>query len=281
VRQASEERYGDSIEAAQSRDGDEPLIDEVPEPENPWANIGYWSDHQIIYLLKLLEAMERFEPGRLSALLNRRAYSHVDVPYRIKPYPQLLDDPAASIEFDWGRERLIAARVATRGADGKLLHDARGRVIHLSLAEELLLLALAKLVNFVPEGGIWMNTQRPEWNDANNALVACGCMALGMYLLRSATCGLPVYARLIVPIDGYGLFVAPPRGRSYHQREGEPCVALPAPRGSRQSLRRARPLRRGEDHDPGRADHYRAPSGGRLANAQRARAAERAESGDA
>jgi len=23
---------------------------EVPEPSNPWSNIGYWSDHQIIYL---------------------------------------------------------------------------------------------------------------------------------------------------------------------------------------------------------------------------------------
>ena len=30
-----------------SRDG----VDwEVPEPENPWANIGYWSDHQLVYL---------------------------------------------------------------------------------------------------------------------------------------------------------------------------------------------------------------------------------------
>jgi hypothetical protein len=28
--------------------------------------------------------------------------------------------------------------------------------------------------NFIPEGGIWMNTQRPEWNDANNALVGNG-----------------------------------------------------------------------------------------------------------
>ena len=32
---------------------------EVPEPENPWANIGYWSDHQIIYLQKLLEVAEQ------------------------------------------------------------------------------------------------------------------------------------------------------------------------------------------------------------------------------
>ena len=33
---------------------------------------------------------------------------------------------------------------------------------------------LEKLTNFVPGGGIWMNTQRPEWNDANNALVGTG-----------------------------------------------------------------------------------------------------------
>ena len=28
---------------------------EAPAPDDPWANIGYWSDHQIIYLQKLLE----------------------------------------------------------------------------------------------------------------------------------------------------------------------------------------------------------------------------------
>jgi hypothetical protein len=28
---------------------------EVPDPEDPWVSIGYWGDHQIIYLLKFLE----------------------------------------------------------------------------------------------------------------------------------------------------------------------------------------------------------------------------------
>ncbi|NJN16319.1 MAG: hypothetical protein HC822_08610 [Oscillochloris sp.] len=157
---------------------------ESPEPENPWANIGYWSDHQIIYLLKLLEALECCEPGRLHALLKRRVFSHVDVPYRIKPYADLLADPAASIVFDWEREQLIAARVAEHGSDGKLLHDSDGRVIHVGLGEKLLLLLLAKLVNFVPEGGIWMNTQRPEWNDANNALVGKGLSVVTLAYLR-------------------------------------------------------------------------------------------------
>jgi hypothetical protein len=30
---------------------------EVPDPHDPWSNIGYWGDHQIIYLLKLLEPL--------------------------------------------------------------------------------------------------------------------------------------------------------------------------------------------------------------------------------
>jgi hypothetical protein len=43
---------------------------EVPEPHNPWANIGYWNDHQIIYLQKLLEMAEQVQPGRLAQLLE-------------------------------------------------------------------------------------------------------------------------------------------------------------------------------------------------------------------
>ena len=60
------------------------------------------------------------------------------------------------------------------GTDGRLLRDADGAVIHVTMVEKLLVLLLAKLTNLVPEGGIWMNTQRPEWNDANNALVGKG-----------------------------------------------------------------------------------------------------------
>ena len=38
--------------------------------------------------------------------------------------------------------------------------------------------------NFIPEGGIWMNTQRPEWNDANNALVGNGVSMVTLCYLR-------------------------------------------------------------------------------------------------
>jgi hypothetical protein len=43
---------------------------------------------------------------------------------------------------------------------------------------------LAKLSNFIPEAGIWLNTQRPEWNDANNALVGNGASMVTLYYLR-------------------------------------------------------------------------------------------------
>ena len=39
---------------------------------------------------------------------------------------------------------------------------------------KLLLPLLVKLTNLVPGSGIWLNTQRPEWNDANNALAGWG-----------------------------------------------------------------------------------------------------------
>jgi len=43
---------------------------------------------------------------------------------------------------------------------------------------------LSKLSNFIPEAGIWMNTQRPEWNDANNALVGNGSSMVTLYYIR-------------------------------------------------------------------------------------------------
>ena len=59
---------------------------EKPDPDNPWSNIGYWGDHQIIYLQKLLEASHRFHPGQLERLLTRKIFSHTNLPYRIKSH---------------------------------------------------------------------------------------------------------------------------------------------------------------------------------------------------
>lgn len=157
---------------------------EVPEPNHPWANIGYWSDHQIIYLQKLLEIAEQVRPGQLAQLWNRPVFAYANVPYRLRPYQEMLADWYNTVEFDWECKRAVETAVTQTGTDGRLLRNAGGNVIHVTMIEKLLTLLLAKLTNLVPEGGIWMNTQRPEWNDANNALVGKGLSVVTTAYLR-------------------------------------------------------------------------------------------------
>ena len=157
---------------------------EVPDPDDPWSNIGYWGDHQIVYLLRLLEAAERFLPGELDRLLGEAWFSYADVPYRIAPYDEMVRDPKATIRYDVDAANRSAARVDEVGGDGRLLWSRDRSVYLVTLTEKLLVPALAKLSNYVPGGGIWMNTQRPEWNDANNALVGYGLSMVTLYQLR-------------------------------------------------------------------------------------------------
>ena len=157
---------------------------EVPDPDDPWANIGYWSDHQIIYLAKLLELSTQCFPGRFDALLDRHDFVFANVPYRIKNAEDIFTDPQNTVVFDEDLNHQIELRVAEFGSDGKLLQDKNGNIQTATMGAKLLLPALVKLSNFVPDGGIWLNTQRPEWNDANNALVGSGLSVVTTCYLR-------------------------------------------------------------------------------------------------
>ena len=157
---------------------------EVIEPENPWSNIGYWGDHQIIYLLKLLELSYAHDPEKLQALLNERRFAFANVPYRLKSYAEIVADPKNSIRFDDEEHKRIQALIPTMGADAKLLLDANGQIRRTTMADKLLITLLTKLSNFVPNAGIWMNTLRPEWNDANNALVGYGASMVTLCYMR-------------------------------------------------------------------------------------------------
>ena len=157
---------------------------EVIEPENPWSNIGYWGDHQIIYLLKLLELSYAHDPDKLQALLNERRFAFANVPYRLKSYAEIVADPKNSIRFDDEEHKRIQALIPTMGADAKLLLDANGQIRRTTMADKLLITLLTKLSNFVPNAGIWMNTLRPEWNDANNALVGYGASMVTLCYMR-------------------------------------------------------------------------------------------------
>ena len=156
---------------------------EVPDPDDPWSNIGYWGDHQIIYLLRLLEAWQQAEPDALASWLDRPLFTYADVPYRIAGYQQLLADPRDTITFDHERAAAVADRVAVTGADGRLLVSGT-ELVRVTMAEKLLVPALAKLSSYVAGGGIWLHTQRPEWNDANNALAGYGLSMVTLYQLE-------------------------------------------------------------------------------------------------
>jgi hypothetical protein len=147
---------------------------EVPNPSDPWASIGYWGDHQLVYLARLLEAQEAFFPGVLRGRLADERFASVLVPYRIAGFEEQLRDPHHTIEFDEKLHARLLADASDLGADAKLAVGPDGDPLLVSLAEKLLLPILVKMTNFVPEGGVWLNTQRPEWNDANNALAGWG-----------------------------------------------------------------------------------------------------------
>lgn len=156
---------------------------EIPEPNNPWSGYGYWGDHQIVYLNRLLEWLDAYTLDALDKLLTSDAFTYANVPYEIKPYAELLKDGKDTLIFAQEKHEAIMRRAAAYGSDAKLLEDNGGGIYHVSFLEKLLVPVLAKLSNLVVDGGIWMNTMRPEWNDANNAIVGYGLSMVTVYQL--------------------------------------------------------------------------------------------------
>ncbi len=157
---------------------------EVPDPENPWSHIGYWGDHQIVYLLRMLEWSVNFHPRRLQEMMTQPIFSYANVPYRLDSYRAMTRNPRQTIRFDTAEEAKIENRVKLMGADGRLLLDDKDNVYLATLLEKLLVPLLSKMCNLVPGGGVWLNTQRPEWNDANNALAGAGLSVVTLAHVR-------------------------------------------------------------------------------------------------
>ncbi|MEJ2616701.1 MAG: hypothetical protein P8Z35_17225, partial [Ignavibacteriaceae bacterium] len=157
---------------------------EVLEPSDSWSYIGYWGDHQVVYLLRLLELSVKYHPGSLQSFINKEIFTYANVPYRIKSYDEIVKNPHNTIEFDYKLNSEIGNRAKEIGSDGKYLQNKDNENCSVNLGEKLLVLILTRLSNFIPEAGIWMNTQRPEWNDANNALVGNGASMVTLYYLR-------------------------------------------------------------------------------------------------
>ena len=157
---------------------------ETIEPDNPWSYIGYWGDHQIIYLLKFLEFVEKYQPNKLHSYLDKECFVYAAVPYKIKNYSSILQNPKDTIDYNYDWEKNVKNQKKSIGADGALLMDDNNEIYHVNFIEKILATVLSKMSNFIPEAGIWMNTQRPEWNDANNALVGNGVSMVTLYYLH-------------------------------------------------------------------------------------------------
>lgn len=157
---------------------------EIIESDDPWSYIGYWGDHQVIYLLKFLEFLNGHNPKSFESLFDRNLFVYAHVPYRIKSYWDIVNDPKNTIDFDEESDRDVRLNIEKKGADGALLVNQNDGIHYVNFIEKILATVLAKVSNFIPEAGIWMNTQRPEWNDANNALVGNGVSMVTLYYLR-------------------------------------------------------------------------------------------------
>ena len=106
------------------------------------------------------------------------------MPYKIKSYDKILENPKDTIDFDAELDEKINQKKEELGADGALLRDESFFIHKVNFVEKIMATVLAKVSNFIPEGGIWLNTQRPEWNDANNALVGNGVSMVTLYYLQ-------------------------------------------------------------------------------------------------
>ncbi|MBT5996219.1 MAG: hypothetical protein HOG73_10935 [Candidatus Marinimicrobia bacterium] len=157
---------------------------EISDPDDPWSFIGYWNDHQIIYLSKLLENLYNQDPPKIEHLLQEPIFSYANVPYRIRNFGDIAENPKETIDFDFEEHSIIEETTGKLGHDGKLVLNKNGTVYHVNLGEKILVLILAKICNLIPGGGIWLNTQRPEWNDANNALVGYGTSMVTVYYMK-------------------------------------------------------------------------------------------------
>lgn len=163
-----------------SRDG----IDwEVAEPGNPNSSQGYWGDHQIIYLSRLIEWLGKYDTEALRRLISCDSFSYADVPYEIARFDKMLENPKDTISLNAEKNRILRENSAKFGGDYRLLNKD-GKIYTASFAEKLMVPIASKISNLIVGGGIWMNTRRPEWNDANNAIVGYGLSVVTACHLR-------------------------------------------------------------------------------------------------
>lgn len=156
---------------------------ETPDSVDEWASFGYSGDHQIIYLIRLIDRLRQFNPNGLNTLFENDIFTYADTPYELAEFNDMLENPKWTIRFNAERNKRITENALKYGEDYKFIMN-RDRPYCVSFAEKLTVQAMSKMSNLVAGGGIWMNTQKAEWNDANNALAGYGLSVVTACQLR-------------------------------------------------------------------------------------------------
>ena len=102
---------------------------------------------------------------------------YVDVPYRLKPFEEILKTPGDTVIFDAAANDSLRRNIQSSGSDAVLVKTLIRRFIMCHSLRSYCNIAV-KVSNFVPGAGIWLSTQRPEWNDALNALAGKGASVI-------------------------------------------------------------------------------------------------------
>ncbi len=134
--------------------------------------------------MKFLELAKQYQAEELNELLCSDIFSYANVPYELCSVEKLFANPKNTVVFNHDLQKIIEDRVARLGSDGRLILDDEENIYQVNLCEKIVVPLLAKLSNLVLDGGIWLNTQRPEWNDANNAIVGNGLSMVTLYYMR-------------------------------------------------------------------------------------------------
>lgn len=156
---------------------------ETPAGTDEWGSLGYSGDHQLIYLIRLIECFRKFDPDGINRLFKNDIFTYADTPYEIAQFEDILKNPKRTILFNDDKHERIKKRVTEHGEDHKyIIKDEKPYMV--SFAEKLIVPLISKICNFIPGGGVWMNTQKAEWNDANNAIVGNGLSVVTVCNMR-------------------------------------------------------------------------------------------------
>ena len=80
--------------------------------------------------------------------MTREIFVYANVPYRIKPFEEIVKNPKDTIVFDYALNDEIEKLATEIGADGKLLQNKNGEIYKANLTEKILVTLLAKIEQF-------------------------------------------------------------------------------------------------------------------------------------